>query len=284
MKTITSILVLMLLVAGAMAAEDALAPAAEAFQAGNYEQVLTLCAAVSAESEDYPRALYLGGEAHLSLGQYEAAETAFKALAALRPKAVAALVGMGRSQLGLGRAEDAVKTLRGAVKADRRDLCAQRALGEALAAAGQPKEAASILTKAFDGDRKSALTGRALVAVLLGLEATAEAGSAARKLVKAAPENPMGYFLMGLALDREGKSDEAIAAYEQALAKDDAFLDAHKNLAILCHTANPLYRDTVRTKKALQHYARYFELGGQDPELERSYLQMKGFLESMGGD
>ena len=114
-------------------------------------------------------------------------------------------------------------------------------------------------------------------------EAIALSNQAAKKLVKSRPDHPMGYFLLGLVLDREGEEKQAIAAYELAIEKDGKFLDAHKNLAILCHTANPLYQNKVRTKKALEHYALYFELGGKDPELERSYLQMKGFLESMGG-
>ena len=72
-------------------------------------------------------------------------------------------------------------------------------------------------------------------------------------------------------------------ALEKALALDASFLDAHKNLAILCHTRNPLYTDEVRTKKALEHYAKYFELGGQDKELESSYAQFKAFMDEYLG-
>ncbi|MCI0587577.1 MAG: tetratricopeptide repeat protein, partial [Planctomycetes bacterium] len=76
----------------------------------------------------------------------------------------------------------------------------------------------------------------------------------------------MGPFLRGLALDRLGKGREAIEAYEAALARDPKFLDAHKNLAILCHTRNPTYQDRARTEKAMAHYERYFALGGADAE------------------
>jgi len=284
MKTTIAVGLLILLASVATAEEDALATAGRAFSAGDYEKVVELCAAIGSESDDHARALYLGGEAHLQLTQYEKAKAAFRSVLALRPKAVPAMTGLGRALVGLDRADDAVEVLRQAVKADRHDLDAQHALGDALAAAGKPKEAAKILTKAFARDRKSALTCRSLVEVLVANDALAEAKTAAKQLVKSRPGQPMGYFLLGLVLDRDGEEKEAIAAYELAIEKDEKFLDAHKNLAILCHTANPLYRDRERTKKALKHYALYFELGGKDPELERSYLQMKGFLKSVAGD
>ena len=93
----------------------------------------------------------------------------------------------------------------------------------------------------------------------------------AETLVKLMPKHPMGYFLRGVALDRGGKADDAIAAYEAAIARDGTFIDAHKNLAILCTTQNPMYSNKERTQKALKHYERYFELGGEDEELQQIY-------------
>ena len=90
----------------------------------------------------------------------------------------------------------------------------------------------------------------------------------------------MGDFLVGLALDRQDKDDDAIAAYERALAKDDHFLDAHKDLAILCHVKSNTYQDQVRVKKAFEHYERYFALGGADERLKQMYATMKAYFES----
>jgi tetratricopeptide (TPR) repeat protein len=80
----------------------------------------------------------------------------------------------------------------------------------------------------------------------------------AGELSKSQPKHPLGPFLEGIAFERDGKDRKAIAAYEEALKRDANFLDAHKNLAILCHTQNPMYTDEARTKKALEHYERYF--------------------------
>ena len=110
------------------------------------------------------------------------------------------------------------------------------------------------------------------------------AGRAAEVHAKADPKSAMGPFLRGLALDRLGKGKEAIEAYESAIAKDPKFLDAHKNLAILCITDNPVYSNRERTKNAFDHFAKYFELGGRDEELRRTYETIKGFLEGQGGD
>jgi tetratricopeptide (TPR) repeat protein len=89
----------------------------------------------------------------------------------------------------------------------------------------------------------------------------------------------MGPFLEGLGLERLSKDDEAIAAYEQALVRDDRFLDAHKNLAILCHTMSRTYSDAARTQKAKEHYERYFALGGADPQLRTMYDTLKRFFD-----
>jgi len=71
-------------------------------------------------------------------------------------------------------------------------------------------------------------------------------------------------------------------AYDKALALDEKFLDAHKNLAILCHTMSNRYRNVERIKKSMHHYERYFALGGHDPKLEQTYRTTRSFLESQG--
>ena len=62
----------------------------------------------------------------------------------------------------------------------------------------------------------------------------------------------------------------------------ERFIDAHKNLAILCIAQNPLYKDKVRTDKALRHFKRYFELGGNDEQVRRIYGTLLQFLKRPG--
>ena len=47
------------------------------------------------------------------------------------------------------------------------------------------------------------------------------------------PENASLYFAQGLALDKIGKHDEAIAAYKQSIEKDPKYLNAYYNLGAM---------------------------------------------------
>ena len=53
---------------------------------------------------------------------------------------------------------------------------------------------------------------------------------------------------------------------------------AHKNVAILCVAKNELYQDAERTKKAFDHFQRYFDLGGKDDELKKLYETIRSVL------
>ena len=265
--------------------EDPLAAALQAFTAGEYEKVVELTGAIAADNALAPRARYLQGEAQLLLGEDEAAEASFREVLKSRPKAVPALVGLGRALAAQEKREEAVTQLEAALAIDKKDAGALRALGEIrLAEHDAHRKALKTLKAARKAAPKDPQTARALVEAYLrdpkDKKADKKAEAVARKQIKALPKHPMGHFLRGLALEHRKQDDDAIEAYEKALALDDRFLDAHKNLAILCITDNPTYQDKERTEKAMKHFARYFELGGKDPKLEQSYRQIKGFLDS----
>jgi len=273
---------LLALTSAGLAGDGPLESAMEAFSEGRYERVLEICSGVDADGADRPKADYLAGEAALLLDRPADAEKSFRAVLAKRPEAVPARVGLGRALLAAGKAAEAVKVLEEAVEAEKRNPAALRALGRAQTAAGDPARGLKTLAKAWKRDRKDPLTCRAYVSALLERGETKTASAVAKGLVKARKDHPMGWFLTGMVLDRDGEYDEAIAAYEKALEKDEKFLDAHKNIAIICHAVNPTYRDVPRTKKAFRHYRAYFDLGGKDEELRKIYLRTKGFLERMG--
>lgn len=268
--------------------EDPIAAALRAFEKGDFEKVVEIIGAVAENSPSAPKASYLAGEALLQLGELSRAEKRFRDALRQKPKAVPVLVGLGRALRAQGKREEARAQLDAALKIDKKDAGALRALGELqLAEEAEHKKALKTLKAARKAAPKDPQAARALVEAYLrepkDKRASKRAESVARKQVKAAPKHPMGYFLLGLALERRGKSDDAIEAYEKAIARDAEFIDAHKNLAILCVTDNPGYRDKARTKKALVHFARYFELGGKDDALERTYRSLKSFLDRSGG-
>jgi tetratricopeptide (TPR) repeat protein len=168
---------------------------------------------------------------------------------------------------------------------DAKDPMAHLALGQLHLQMKKTKEAKAEIGKAFDLDPKNPMVVRGWCEWLWAENDNARALKAAQDLSKSSPKHPMGPFLEAIALERDNKDRKAIEAYEEALKRDPNILDAHKNLAILCHTRNATYTDVERTKKSLEHYERYFALGGKDPKLEQLYKQFKGFMDAyMGGD
>jgi tetratricopeptide (TPR) repeat protein len=263
-------------------AGDSLDAAMEAFRQGEYAKTVELASSVKAGDAARPRAVYLVGETHLSLGKWDDAEKCFREVLDAKPDNVPALVGLGRTQAGRGATPDAVKTLEKAVKLDAKDVAARRALGEARMAGGDLDKARADLEAATKLDPKDLLSGRSLVECHLKAEKFDLASKEADRVTKAAPDAPMGLFLKALVLDRKGETKDAIDAYEKAIAKDDKCLDAHKNLAILCIAQSNTYQDRARVKKAYEHFDRYFALGGKDDELKKSYETIRSVLKEYG--
>lgn len=267
-----------LLVASASARGAELDSAKSAFEQGDYKAVVKLAHKASSASADRAKLWYLAGEAQLVLNDAAGAERSFREVLASHESALPARIGLGRALTSLKKLDEAEKELRAAVAADAHDAQALRALGDCLIAADQSKEAKSTLEQAAKLAPGDPWITRSQVELALRGDDDKAALKLAKGLAKAKPKHPMGPFLLGVLYERDGKTDEAIAAYEQALELDERFLDAHKNLAILCHTMSSTYSNVARVKKSLEHYERYFELGGKDPELENAYRQMKAFV------
>jgi tetratricopeptide (TPR) repeat protein len=247
-----------------------------AFKAGDYAAAVVEVEDVAAADPLYPKARYVLAESWLALGDAENAEKAFREVLEKKPDWVPALVGVGRSLTVLGKHDPALEVLRKAAKADPRDASARRAIGECLAAKGKPEEAQKELEAASRIDPKDPLTVRALVEVQIKVGDHSGAGKAAEAYRQANPKSPLGDFLRALAYEGIGNLKEATTGYEAALDKDPKFLDAHKNLAILLFNDNPEGKDEAKGKKCLEHFEKYFALGGKDKELKRIYDELKG--------
>ena len=207
--------------------------ALEAFAKGEYERAVELASQVPEDADDHPRARYLAGEAHLKLEQATEAERAFRAVLEARPRAVPAMVGLGRALEAQGKAEEAEKLYRDAIAADRKHADAKLALGELQMRQDKLGKARSTLRAAYRLAPGNPFCARALTEVLIRGGDVRGAEKVAKDFARARPDHPMGHFLRGLVLERRGKIEEAIASYEEAIALDERFLDAHKNLAIL---------------------------------------------------
>lgn len=264
-----------LLLTAALASGQEVDKALKSLKAGDWKGAIDTAGAVQATSAEFPRAQYVCGEAYLVIGDAPAAEASFRRVLEKNANATPAMIGLGRALTAVEKYSEAEEILVKAVKLDAQNPLALLALGQAHLALKKTKEAKAELAGAYELDPKDPHVVRGFCDWLFAENDNVRALKVAADLSKSQPKHPMGPFLEGLALERAGKDAKAIEAYEEAVKRDDTFLDAHKNLAIVCHTQNPIYQDTVRTEKCLEHYERYFALGGKDPELESAYRQFK---------
>ncbi len=263
-------------------ADAPLSEALTAFRAGEYARVLELTRAVAPEHEDHPKALYLAGETQLLLDDAAAAEASFRGVLAARPKAVPAQVGLGRALTARGDLVEARGALARALALEPEDVAGRRALGELETLAGNFVEARRILLEVFEASPADPASARSLVELLLSMDVAPDALQVAQDFAAAHPGGPMGPFLLALAHEKLGADEEAIRAYQTAIERDAKFLDAHKNLAILCHTLSDTYQIVERNRLAMRHYGIYFELGGKDAALRATYGQLETFLTPEG--
>jgi tetratricopeptide (TPR) repeat protein len=264
----------------ALAYAGAIDDAKEKFASGDFKGALGVAEGIAADDADYAKAQYLVGEIGLLLGDPEAAEKGFRAALAKKPGAEPVLTGLGRALLERGQAGEAVKVLEEATKAapdSGRALCF---LGIARMRASEGRKGRKEVEKAAQIAKDDPEVARASVVAYLADQDTEDALRAAQRFAKAQPKSPMGPFLVALVQEREKKYDEAIASYEASAKLDDTFLDAHKNLAILCIAQNPLYTNQERTGKAMKHFDRYFALGGRDAHVKQIYETLQQFVQS----
>jgi len=262
---------------------SALEVAVAAFEAGEWQRVLEVAAATPADPTEAARLAYLAGETQLILGRSEDAALSFRAVLAQRPAAVPAKVGLARALTNVGALDEAEELLTAVLAAEPEDVGGKTAMGLLLARRERFDEARAQLAAASKLAPTNAICARAYVEVLLRAEDDPAAAAVAEAFSKAAPEHPMGYFLLAVVMEREGDDEPAIEQYQRALAVDPNFLDAHKNLAILCHTLSNTYQDKQRTRMAYEHYERYFALGGTDAQLRATYESLLAYKDQILG-
>lgn len=257
--------------------DDALA----AFKAGDFAKAAEIAKGVAGESKDAAKARYVLGEAQLALEQWDEAEATFRKLVEASPKSVPAMTGLARALTGAKKLDEAGKLLTDATTLDNKDVSAWLALCEwAVARGGKPDlEAAVInLNATLKLDPKEPRVNRLLVETLLRLDKVDDASKAASAYARADKDAAMAAFLTGVVLDRKGEAKDAIKAYEKALEKDEKFLDAHRNLAIVLTTSNTNYADRKKVERAHEHAKRYVDLGGKDAKVLELLATIQSFL------
>ncbi len=263
--------------------ETPLERAVQAFEAGKYAAVVESAAVHEPTAPDYSKLQYLVGEALLLLQRPSEAKESFQKVVQQRPKAVPALVGLGRACARMGEFDAAAAPIQKALELEPKDVQARAALGELQLRKGELEEARKTLAEVCKEAPDDVLATQLAFETLLRLQDSIAAAKLAEDYSQRRPDHPLGYFLLAVIMERDGADAEAIAQYQLALSKDDTFLDAHKNLAILCHTLSDTYKIKDRVKLAYEHYKRYFELGGGDAQLRAMYDQLLAYKDQILG-
>ena len=265
--------------------ENSLAEATKWFEAGKFAEAAEAAAKVPEDHADFAKSRYLAGEARLILGDASGAEASLREALAKRADSPPILAALGHALLQQKKAGEAISFLEKSAAANAKDARARAGRGPARARGGADDKAKEQgrkdLAAAAKLDPADAEVAKASVEERIDAGDTDGALKAASAFTKARKDHPMGPFLQALAHDRANKPsevDEAIALYEKAIALDDAFIDAHKNLAILCVAQNPVYQNQERTKKALAHFEKYVALGGKDEQVISAFETIKQYV------
>lgn len=194
-------------------------------------------AADSGSNEERARALVALGAAHLALGARPAADAAFTRAVEFAPARSEIRLGVARALLATDAREDAARAqdvlLRAAQMAP--DSAAVLVtLGRARERLGDPGQARDAFERAIRLDASNRLARRRLLRLALEARDFPRARHEAERLVADGPEVPEHHFLAALVADRDGRADEARAAYGRAIAlAPDGYPEAWLNLGVL---------------------------------------------------
>ncbi|HWY26116.1 MAG TPA: tetratricopeptide repeat protein [Nevskia sp.] len=198
--------------------------------AGDPRQAQTLLAEVLKENPADHDALIMRANLALARGDAPAAITDLRTVLHDQPNALPVLRTLARAHLQNNEPALAIEVLRTALQATPGDAEVKLDLAQALERQGRPEQALPLLEQ-LQADTPDNL--RLVDLLFQGQLAThdlAAARGTAQKFQLRHPELPLGYYLGGLADEKEQKTDAAIAGYERALK---AAPDAAEPLAAL---------------------------------------------------
>ena len=210
-------------------------------QIGVWRDSLTLWTHTVATVPDSAPARYYLGRALEKAGRVEEAEAQYRAvddIADARPDDHVARAhrGLALARRGVLASEAgdhgrAVELLELAAVLAPRDIAVKLLLGHALLQAGRPADAASRWNEAAKGQRDEGRLRVVMASDLLQAGAWNEAERMLRAAAQLLPRMPEIPTLLGVALLRQGRQAEAVAAFRHALELDPGYAEAARWLA-----------------------------------------------------
>jgi tetratricopeptide (TPR) repeat protein len=224
-----------------------------------------------------------GKEAYLELGgAYEALEDFAKAAESyekyigLGPAdAWEAQLRLGVCRTKLGDFPGAIAALTEAERAQPRDLKVRLALAEAYEKAGRLEDAEATYTAMAEINPPEAITYyRQIYRIYDAANRNDQAVAPAKKIIELEPANETNHYYLGLTYFKGQKYEEAIAAFQQAIAVKADFPHAWFQIG-------SSYINMKKYREAAEAYKKYAELAPDDPSgwlsIGVAYMQAKDF-------
>ncbi|HWP43028.1 MAG TPA: tetratricopeptide repeat protein [Blastocatellia bacterium] len=148
----------------------------------------------------------------------------------------------------LGRAPDAEKDFRKVIELRPGFARAHRGLGQVLLDQGKTEEAMRELSRAVEMDPKMTGVRIYLASALIKRGQPASAAEHLRTAIDQGEADPLAFALLGVALERTGKVDEAFTVYSRAIEMDANNATAREGRGRILESRN-------ETAKAIEDYA-----------------------------
>ena len=186
---------------------------------------------------------------------------------------------LGKALADIGMAVKAADHYREAVRIDPRYLQATNNLGSALAGQGKKEEALATFEQALKIEPRYA-SAHFNRAVLLGqsgrIADSVKAHREALRLGLDARFGALAHYHLGVILNNEGKSEEAVEEFSGALLLDPGLIDARKNIAIALY-------NTGKTKEAIDALQRVVKIAPADADAKEKLKFMEANPEPRSG-
>ncbi len=134
----------------------------------------------------------------------------------LKPEFVPARTGIGRALLGLGLTSDAQRLFDEVLAAHPEDVDARLGRAAVLGAEGRPDDEIAVYRTILEVDPRRVEARAQLLAALIDVPAWSDALKELETMLVTSPEDPRLRFLYSVALDKTGKSSEALVERNRA--------------------------------------------------------------------
>lgn len=221
----------------------------------------------------------LGG-AYEALQDFAKAAEAYEKYIGLGPAdAWTAQLRLGVSRTSLKDYAGAIAALTEAEKAQPRDLQVRLSLAKAYEEAGQLENAEAAYTAMAELNPKEALSYyRQIFRIYDGANRLDRAVAPAKKIIELEPANETNHYYLGLTYFKDQKYNEAIAAFQQAIAVKADFPHAWFQIG-------SSYINMKKYREAADAYKKYAELSPEDASgwlsVGVAYMQAKDFEEAL---